>query len=87
VLIQTVRMTAPLLPTAHLGVGCRTREDVDRLCAYARDDGCLLSGPTDSGYPIGYWAFLADPDSNTLEISYGQEVGMTVEQATGVRQP
>jgi catechol 2,3-dioxygenase-like lactoylglutathione lyase family enzyme len=87
VLIQTVRVTAPLLPIAHLGVGCRTREDVDRLCADARNDGCLRSGPTDSGYPIGYWAFLADPDGNTLEISFGQEVALTVEQAIGVRKP
>ena len=82
VLIQAARVTAPLLPLAHLGVGCPTHADVDRLCGQARDDGCLRSGPTASGYPIGYWAFLADPDGNTLEISYGQEIAMTIEQAT-----
>jgi hypothetical protein len=38
-------------------------------------------GPTDSGYPVGYWALLSDPDGHTLELSYGQEVGLTVERA------
>ena len=37
-------------------------------------------GPTDSGYPIGYWAFLADPDGHTLEIAYGLEVALKVAQ-------
>jgi hypothetical protein len=31
--------------------------------------------------------FPADPNGNTLEISYGQEVTMTVEQPTGTRKP
>jgi lactoylglutathione lyase len=33
---------------------------------------------TDFGPPVGYWAFIADPDGNTLELSFGQEVGLTV---------
>ncbi len=78
VLIQTDKVDVPLRPFAHLGVGCRTREDVDRLCVEARRDGCLHSGPTDSGYPVGYWAFLLDPDGNTLELSHGQEIALTV---------
>ena|SRR5438132_13475420 len=82
VLIQTAKVDAPLRPFAHLGVGCTTREEVDRRCAEARRDGCLLSGPTDSGYPVGYWAFLSDPDSNTLELSYGQEIALTAVKAT-----
>jgi catechol 2,3-dioxygenase-like lactoylglutathione lyase family enzyme len=80
VLIQTEKVTTPLLPLAHLGVGCATRGDVDRLCAEARAGECLRSGPTDSGYPVGYWALLADPDGNTLELSYGQEVALTLAQ-------
>ncbi len=39
------------------------------------------SGPHDSGPPVGYWAFITDPDGNNLELSHGQEVGLTVEQA------
>ncbi|MGH9012669.1 MAG: VOC family protein [Acidimicrobiia bacterium] len=42
--------------------------------------GCVL-GPLDSGYPVGYWAMIADPDGHNLELSYGQEVGLTVERA------
>jgi len=66
---------------SHLGVGCASREEVDRLAAAAREDGCLALGPTDSGGPVGYWAFLRDPDGHQLEISFGQEVGSTVEHA------
>lgn len=81
VLIETDKVDMPLRPFAHLGLGCHSREEVDRLCAEARHDGCLHSGPTDSGYPVGYWAFLLDPDGNTLEISYGQEIALTVSEA------
>ena len=57
----------------------RTRTFViDALCEHARQAGCLRLGPTDSGYPIGYWAFLSDPDGHTLEIAHGQEVALTV---------
>jgi catechol 2,3-dioxygenase-like lactoylglutathione lyase family enzyme len=71
----------PLAPFGHLGVGCESREEVDRLCAQARAEGRLRSGPTDTGYPVGYWAYIADPDGNNLEVSYGQEVGLTVERS------
>ena len=78
VLIEADVVDLPLRPLAHLGVGCASREEVDRLCSEAVSDGCLHSGPTDSGYPVGYWAFLSDPDGNTLEISYGQEIALTL---------
>jgi catechol 2,3-dioxygenase-like lactoylglutathione lyase family enzyme len=80
VLIQTDKVEMPLRPFAHLGVGCRSREEVDRLCKEAAHDRCLHSGPLDSGYPVGYWAFFLDPDGNTLEISYGQEIALTLSQ-------
>ncbi len=56
----------------HLGVGCADRAEVDRLSAEAERNGCLRRGPIDSGYPLGYWSFLADPDGHQLELSYGQ---------------
>lgn len=83
VLIGVERVEHPLVPWAHLGVGCESREEVDRLCGEARVEGRLLAEPTDSGYPVGYWALLSDPDGHTLELSFGQEVGLTVERATG----
>jgi uncharacterized protein (TIGR02246 family) len=81
VLIQVPRVEQPLLPIAHLGVACKTREEVDRLCEAAHLEGLLQEGPHDYGYPVGYWAFLKDPDGHTLEVSYGQEIGLTVQQA------
>lgn len=71
----------PLGPFGHLGVGCRSREEVDRLCAEARIEGCLRRDPTDSGPPVGYWAFIADPDGNTLEVSHGQEIYLAVDES------
>lgn len=81
VLIETAKQITPLLPIAHLGVGVRSREEVDRLCQLARDNHCLIRAPADSGPPVGYWGLIADPDGHTLEIAYGQELGLTVEDS------
>ncbi len=78
VLIQTDSIPAVLMPLAHLGVGCQSREDLDALCDRAKQEGVLIQAQQDSGYPIGYWAFLRDPDGHTLELSYGQEIGLTL---------
>lgn len=82
VLIEMQKVEPILSPIAHLGVGCPSREEVDRLCNEARTEGILRDGPCDSGYPIGYWAFISDPDGHTLELSYGQEVALTVVNAS-----
>ena len=42
----------------------------------------LLAPGEDSGYPVGYWALISDPDGHTLEIAYGQEVALTVEESS-----
>lgn len=81
VLICTSPVHAVLAPWTHLGVACRDRAEMDRLCDEARREGVLVNGPSDSGPPVGYWAFLSDPDGNTLELSYGQEVRHAVERA------
>lgn len=80
VLIQKELVNPVLSPLAHLGVGCKSREYMDSLCDLARQEAVLLEEPKDSGYPIGYWAFLRDPDGHTLELSYGQEIGFTVQE-------
>jgi len=79
VLIETEQVDAPLRPFAHLGVGCASRDEIDAKSEIARREERLIDGPTDSGPPVGYWVFIRDPDGHTLELSYGQEVGMTVE--------
>ncbi|MDJ0589796.1 MAG: VOC family protein [Pleurocapsa sp. MO_226.B13] len=81
VLIQTDSVKPILSPFAHLGVGCKSRQDLDTLCAQAKQEGILIEEPQDAGYPVGYWAFLRDPDGHTLELSYGQEIGLTVEKS------
>jgi len=81
IVLMASQAVEPLKPFAHLGVACASRADVDRLCEQARAEEVLLSGPADYGPPVGYWAFLRDPDGHTLEISHGQDVGLTVEQA------
>ncbi len=65
----------------HIGRGVGSRAEVDRLAAQGRAEGRTVMGPMDYGYPVGYWAYIADPDGHNLEVSYGQEVGLTVAQA------
>ena len=74
-----------LRPFEHLGVGCESRVEVDRLAAAAKAEGRLQLAPKESGPPVGYWAFLTDPDGRALELSYGQEVGLTVARAASSR--
>jgi catechol 2,3-dioxygenase-like lactoylglutathione lyase family enzyme len=81
VLVKTERVGTTLRPLAHLGVACTSREEIDRLSEIARRKDRLIEGPTDLGPPIGYFVFIRDPDGHTLELSYGQEVGVTVEGA------
>ncbi len=81
VLMESSEVLHPLHPPAHLGVACESRDDVDRLCARAREEGRLIGGPADYGPPVGYWAFIRDPDGHTLEVSHGQDVGLAVEES------
>ena len=81
VLLEVPKVEHALLPLAHLGVGCQDREEVDRLCDMARSEGRLIVGAEDRGPVIGYRGFIRDPDGHTLEVSFGQEIGLTVEEA------
>lgn len=83
VLIQKDEVNTVLSPLAHLGVGCKSRSAMDALCDAARQAEVLIQEPKDSGYPISYWAFLRDPDGHTLELSYGQEIGLTIDRVGG----
>jgi catechol 2,3-dioxygenase-like lactoylglutathione lyase family enzyme len=85
VLIEQARIEGGLSGFAHLGVGMPSRDEVDRRCGLARTEGLVVLGPLDSGYPVGYWAIVVDPDGHNLELAYGQEVGLAVEQATSGR--
>jgi catechol 2,3-dioxygenase-like lactoylglutathione lyase family enzyme len=71
-LVQHGEVTHRLAGMGHLGVGCEDRAEVDRLSKEADAAGCLGKGPVDSGFPLGYWSFLVDPDGHHLELSFGQ---------------
>ncbi|KKF69425.1 VOC family protein [Citrobacter amalonaticus] len=77
VLVQADKVTdTPLGHFGHLGVACASREEIDKKIQIARAQGILRREPEDVGEPVGYYVFLADPDGNTLELSYGQRVGL-----------
>lgn len=82
VLVQADTVTdTPLGHFGHLGIACAMREEIDRKTAMAAKEGVLRKAPEDLGDPVGYYVFFADPDGNTLELSYGQRVGITAIQA------
>ncbi|MGX5871060.1 VOC family protein [Enterobacter cloacae] len=82
VLVQADNVTdTPLGHFGHLGIACATREDIDQKTAMAIEEGVLRKAPEDLGDPVGYYVFFADPDGNTLELSYGQRVGLTAIRA------
>lgn len=81
VLLQLDKAQCQPAPSFHLGVGCKSREEVDRLCHEAQLEGLSVLGPNDYDVPVGYWAFISDPDGHNLEVSYGQEVNFTIAQA------
>jgi lactoylglutathione lyase len=88
VLIQAPGLVdTPLGPFGHLGVACASREEVHRLAALAETEGHLASPPRDSGPPVGYWAYIRDPDNNMLEVSFGQDVAFTVADAESHGRP
>jgi catechol 2,3-dioxygenase-like lactoylglutathione lyase family enzyme len=66
---------------AHLGIGCASREEVDHRLVTASAEGLEVLGPCDDGPPVGYWGLIVDPDGHNLELAYGQQVGLTVEDA------
>ncbi len=73
-------MSRPIPAGAVWSFRCRLRdkEEIDAKTAMARREGVLRKEPEQSGEPVGYYVFFSDPDGNTLELSYGQRVGLEV---------
>lgn len=69
-------MAMPMPGVMHLGFDCASKADVDKLASDAKAAGILTFGPEDSGGELGYQAYIADPDGNNLEFSFGQKVGL-----------
>src|SRR5260221_12446183 len=51
----------PLGPSGHLGVACKSRAEVDRLSAAARNDGYFSAEPMQRARPTGFIDSLAVP--------------------------
>ncbi|HKY15304.1 MAG TPA: VOC family protein [Microthrixaceae bacterium] len=85
VLLESPTVTHQLGGSAHLGVGCVSRDEVDHRLVSATGEGFSVVGPCDDGPPVGYWGLIVDPDGHNLELAYGQEVGLVVQEARPVR--
>lgn len=81
VFLESTKLEEPLGPFGHLGVCLSSRALVDERLDQARSEGIAIEGPFDSGPPVGYWAFIKDPDGHTLELSFGQEIQLHVDKA------
>jgi catechol 2,3-dioxygenase-like lactoylglutathione lyase family enzyme len=60
---------------AHLGISLDSRDDVDRIAAMAKEDGCLVLGPMYRNAVVGYICLVRDPDGNNIEFSVEQDLG------------
>jgi hypothetical protein len=84
VLLESPDVDPKLGGSAHLGVGCASRDEVDHRLVTATSEGLSVLGPCDDGPPVGYWGLIVDPDGHNLELAYGQEVGLAVDDAKPV---
>lgn len=66
---------------AHIGIALSSREQVDTLCERARKEGILRKPPRDAGHPVNYYGMIADPDGNSLELSFGQVMSVAFAEA------
>jgi lactoylglutathione lyase len=60
---------------AHLGISVSSRDEVDRIAAMAKEDGCLVLGPMYRNPVVGYICLVRDPDGNNVEFSVEQDLG------------
>jgi len=60
---------------SHLGISLESRDDVDRVAAMAKQEGCLLLGPMYRNEVVGYICIVTDPDGNNVEFSVEQVLG------------
>ncbi len=67
----------------HYGFGVPTRDDVDRIAAQAKRDGCLYWEPRDYAPPTGYLCGVKDPTGYVVEFSHGQPLGPHADAASG----
>jgi catechol 2,3-dioxygenase-like lactoylglutathione lyase family enzyme len=84
VLLESPTVDHHLGGFAHLGVGCVSKDEVSHRLVTASKEGYSVLGPCDDGPPVGFWGLIVDPDGHNLEVAYGQEVGLAVDEARPV---
>ena len=63
-------------------MACETKGEVTRLADVARQNGCFRSSLCGAvGEPAGYLVNLNDSDGHTLELSFGQDIGLAVAES------
>jgi catechol 2,3-dioxygenase-like lactoylglutathione lyase family enzyme len=60
---------------SHLGFSLNSRDEVDRVAALAKEEGCLVLGPMYRNEVVGYICLVRDPDGNNIEFSVEQVLG------------
>lgn len=59
-------------PLDHFGFQCDSQGEVAELAARASKTGALVSGPTDAGGSVGYYAIVREPSGHLVEFTFGQ---------------
>ena len=54
VLMEAGSVYPVLYPFAHLDVACKSRQEINVLCAQAKQEGILIEEPQNAGYPVRY---------------------------------
>jgi catechol 2,3-dioxygenase-like lactoylglutathione lyase family enzyme len=62
-------------PLSHLGFSLNSREEVDEIAKIAEKERLLRYGPVYFDEVVGYICEVLDPDGNSVEFSYGQQLG------------
>lgn len=62
-------------PLSHLGFSLSSRDEVDKIAQVAKEEGLLNYGPVYFDNVVGYICEVLDPDGNSVEFSFGQELG------------
>lgn len=62
-------------PLSHLGFSLESKELVDKVAQIAKQEGLLNYGPVYFDEVVGYICEVLDPDGNSVEFSYGQNLG------------
>lgn len=75
VLIEMDDDNGALRSANHLGFAVDSRVEVDAIAERARKEDILRFEPRDAGPVVGYLCVIEDPDGNSIEFSYGQELG------------